>query len=404
MKKILSLLFAFVLIVSVSLPAVSASTKQLVVQFIDVGQGDSILIQSPKGENILVDGGPRKAGKGLVDYLKSLGIKKLDYVIATHPDADHVGGLVSVLNSISVKNFVNSGKAHTTETYNQVLTLVKNKKIKYIEPEIEQILIGNWTSDFYLQTLFADPLAKDTNDASIVLKVGYKDVEFLLMADASTDLEELLVDSYDSLKVQILKAGHHGSNTSSSKYFLDAVQPEVTILSYGKNNSYKHPHSDVLQMLKAAGSKVYSTAESGTIIIKTDGKSYKVSAKEMIVPNKTEHTQPKPQTKPIETPNSLYKNCTELNAVYPDGVAVGHKAYESKHDADNDGWACEPYEGNSVSQPYVPPVVTTPTPTTTQTSFSNCTELKKVYPKGVSSSHPAYQKKFDRDGDGHACE
>ncbi|WP_339212877.1 excalibur calcium-binding domain-containing protein [Solibacillus sp. FSL W8-0372] len=409
MKKILILLFSIVLIVSITMPTASASTKQLEVHFIDVGQGDSILIQTPKGENILVDGGPRKAGKGLVDYLKKLGIKKLDYVVATHPDADHIGGLVSVLNSISVKNFVNSGKAHTTDTYSQILSLVKNKKIKYIEPEIEQIIIGNWTSDFYMQALFADPLAKDTNDASIVLKVGYKDVEFLLMADASEDLEELLVDSYDSLKVQILKAGHHGSNTSSSKYFLDAVQPEVTILSYGKNNSYKHPHSGVLERLKTAGSKVYSTAENGTIIIKTDGKSYKVSAKEMTLPGKTDTKQPpqsKLETKPVETPKSLYKNCTELNAVYPNGVEVGHKAYELKHDADNDGWACEPVEDSSVSQPYVPPVVTTPTPTPTptQTSFSNCTELKKVYPNGVSSSHPAYQKKFDRDGDGHACE
>ncbi|MEK4128551.1 excalibur calcium-binding domain-containing protein [Solibacillus sp. FSL W8-0474] len=409
MRKILVLLFTLVLFVSVALPTASATSKQLEVHFIDVGQGDSILIQTPKGENILVDGGPRKAGKGLVDYLKKLGIKKLDYVVATHPDADHVGGLVSVLNSISVKNFVNSGKAHTTDTYSQILSLVKTKKIKYIEPEIEQILIGNWTSDFYMQTLFADSLAKDTNDASIVLKVGYKDVEFLLMADASEDLEGLLVDSYDSLKVQILKAGHHGSNTSSSKYFLDAVQPEVTILSYGKNNSYKHPHSDVLMRLKAAKSKVYSTAESGTIIIKTDGKSYKVSAKEMIVPGKTDTKQPlqsKPVTKPVEVPKSLYNNCAELNTVYPDEVSIGHSAYESKHDADNDGWACEPLEENTVTQPVsIPTTVTTPsTPTTTQSTFKNCTELKKVYPNGVSSSHSAYQKKFDRDGDGYACE
>ncbi|WP_431812151.1 ComEC/Rec2 family competence protein [Lysinibacillus sp. FW12] len=154
------------------------------------------------------------------------------------------------------------------------MKFIERKNINYIEPEIEQLLIGNWTSDFYLQVLYADPYAKDTNDASIVLKVGYKDVEFLLMADASTDLEDLLVDSYDTLKVQILKAGHHGSNTSTSSKFLKAVKPEVTILSYGKDNSYGHKHNEVLTNLKSAGSKVYSTAQDGTIVITTNGKTY----------------------------------------------------------------------------------------------------------------------------------
>lgn len=399
MRKFLSTIIMLTLVFAFTFPTlgIAASKKdELKVHFIDVGQGDAILIQTPKGENVLVDGGPRKAGKGLVDYLKSLGIKKLDYVVATHPDADHIGGLISVLNSISIKTFVNSGKVHTTDTYSQILKLVKDKKIKYMEPEIEQILIGDWTSDFYLQALYADPLANDTNDASIILKTGYKNVDFLLMADASTDLEELLVDSYDSLKVQILKAGHHGSNTSTSKYFLDAVKPEVTILSYGKDNSYKHPHSDVLQKLKAANSKVYATAESGTIVITTDGKKYSVAAKEMTVPGAIE-------SKPVETPKSLYNNCTELRVVFPNGVALGHPAYESKHDVDNDGWACEPSEDNNnkVTQPYVPPAVTPPS---TQTDFKNCTELKKVYPNGVKRGHPAYQPKFDRDGDGLACE
>lgn len=202
-----------------------------------------------------------------------------------------------------------------------------------------------------MQVLYTDAKAKETNDASIVLKTGYNDIEFLLMADASSDLEELLVDSYDTLKVQILKVGHHGSNTSTSKYFLDAVKPELTVLSYGKDNSYKHPHSDVLQRLKSVGSKVYSTAESGTIIIKTDGKTYNVSAKEMIIPSTTE-TKPA-ETKPVETkptqpeptePKATqtdFKNRTELRKVYPSGVAKGHPAYQSKMDRDIDGWACE---------------------------------------------------------------
>ncbi|HBJ01836.1 MAG TPA: hypothetical protein DDY89_15420, partial [Lysinibacillus sp.] len=149
-------------------PSTPTKKGEMKVHFIDVGQGDSILIQSHDGKNILVDGGPKSAGKTVVSYLKTKGIKKLDYVVATHPDADHVGGLIAVLNSISVGKFVNSGKSHTTETYAQVLKIVEQKNIKYVEPKIGEILLGNWTSDFYLQTLYIDGKASDTNDASIV--------------------------------------------------------------------------------------------------------------------------------------------------------------------------------------------------------------------------------------------
>jgi len=382
-------------------PEAPTKKSEMKVHFIDVGQGDSILIQSHDGKNILVDGGAKSAGKTVVSYLQSKGIKKLDYVIATHPDADHVGGLIAVLNSISVGKFVNSGKSHTTETYAQLLKIVEQKNIKYVEPEIGQILIGSWTSDFYLQTLYVDGKASDTNDASIVLKVGYKDIEFLLMADASTDLEDLLVDSYDTLKAQILKSGHHGSNTSTSSKFIKAVKPEVTILSYGKDNSYSHPHNEVLTNLKSAGSKVYSTAQDGTIVITTNGKTYNVAAKEFNVPE-SKPSQQKPETKSTVPVKESYKNCTELRVVYPGGVMSGHPAYESQHDADNDGWACEPVEDSYTEKPITTPITTPSEPS--RESFKNCTELRKVYPDGVSSSHPAYEKKHDRDGDGWACE
>jgi|GEM_PF-425283 len=382
-------------------PAAPTKKGEMKVHFIDVGQGDSILIQSHDGKNILVDGGPKSAGKTVVNYLKSKGVKKLDYVVATHPDADHVGGLIAVLNSISVGKFVNSGKSHTTETYTQLLKLVEQKNIKYIEPKIGEILIGDWTSDFYLQSLYSDAKAVDTNDASIVLKTGYKNVEFLLMADASKDLEELLTNSFDSLNVQILKAGHHGSNTSTSSKFLNAVKPEVTILSYGKDNSYGHPNNEVLNNLKSAGSKVYSTAQDGTIVIKTNGKTYNVAAKEFNVPE-SKPSQQKPETKPTEPVKESFKNCSELRAVYPGGVMSGHPAYELQHDADNDGWACEPVVDNHTEKPTTTPITTPSEPS--RESFKNCTELRKVYPNGVDSSHPAYEKKHDRDGDGWACE
>ncbi len=378
----------------------SAPTKkgEMKVHFIDVGQGDSILIQSHDGKNILVDGGPKSAGKIVVSYLKSKGIKKLDYVIATHPDEDHIGGLIAVLNSISIGQFVNSGKEYKTETYEQLLKLVKQKNIKYIEPKIEQLLIGGWNTDFYLQSLYVDAKASDTDDASIVLKTGYKNVEFLLMADASAGLEDLLVSSYDTLKVQILKAGHHGSETSSSLKFLKAVKPKATILSYGKDTSYGHPQAEVLSKLKAVGSKIYSTAQNGTIVVTTDGNTFSINAKEFVPPK----VNPVPPvTEPVK---ESYKNCTELRKVYPDGVGVGHPAYDAKLDGDNDGWACEPVKDTNTTEP-APLPEQTPEPTkSTKEYFKNCTELNKVYPNGVQEGHPAYDKKMDRDGDGWACE
>lgn len=200
--------------------------KDMKVHFIDVGQGDSILIQSPDGKNILVDGGTKAAGADVVAFLKTKGVNKLDYVVATHPDADHIGGLISVLNSFAVSNFVNSGKVHTTETYADLLTLINEKNINYIEPTQEDILLGDWNSDFYLQVLYADKEAAETNDASIVIKTGYKDIDFLLMADASSDIEDYLLSTFDEISVNVLKAGHHGSNTSSSAAFINAVKPK----------------------------------------------------------------------------------------------------------------------------------------------------------------------------------
>lgn len=328
------------------LPQKGQAGNDMKVHFIDVGQGDSILIQSPDGKNILVDGGTKAGGNDVVEFLKSKGVKKLDYVVATHPDADHIGGLITVLNSFSVSNFVNSGKVHTTETYLELLTLVDSKNIRYIDPKIGSILIGDWTSDFYLQTLYVDSKAKDNNDASIVIKTGYKGVDFLLMADASSDIEEYLLNTYDDISADVLKAGHHGSNTSSSAEFIKAVGPKATILSYGKDNSYGHPHADVVKNLNAVGSKIYKTATDCNITVTTNGVTHTVS-------NSCKKAETKPVDKPVEEPiiiptpepipstQTKYKNCTELRKVYPNGVERGHPAYESKHDRDGDGWACE---------------------------------------------------------------
>ncbi|MFJ8065260.1 MBL fold metallo-hydrolase [Psychrobacillus sp. NPDC096426] len=285
MKKIISVISAFLIFVTfgctIEMPAPNQETKvetnnttEMSVHFIDVGQGDSILIQSPEGKNMLVDGGKKEAGKDVVTYLQQQGVEKLDYVVATHPDADHIGGLLAVLNSVEIKNFLDSGKEHTTETYETMLQLILDKHIPFIVPNKGDTI--HLDSNVEITVLNTGEDAKDNNEASIVLKVQYEDVSFLLTGDADAGVEKSMINDYN-LKSTVLKAGHHGSDTSSSDAFIRAVQPEVTILSYGENNIYGHPTPVVVTRLKKANSEIYSTAELGNIIVTTDGRGYTVS-------------------------------------------------------------------------------------------------------------------------------
>ncbi|MFT9817924.1 MBL fold metallo-hydrolase [Lysinibacillus sp. NPDC056185] len=251
------------------------------VHFIDVGQGDSIFIESPNGKTMLVDGGVKGAGQKVVSYLKELGVNKLDIVVATHPDADHIGGLIPVLNSIDIGQFYDSGKVHTSQTFEEMLTLIDTKNIPYNVPKTGDSIA--FDDDINVKVLNANENATDNNDASIVLKLAYGNVSFLLTADAGVALEKEMMQ--DDVKATILKAGHHGSNTSSSAEFIQKVHPEVTILSYGEGNKYGHPHAEVVERLQAIGSEIYSTAEAGTVIVSTDGVDYDVNSKEWSPPS-----------------------------------------------------------------------------------------------------------------------
>ena len=348
MKKYLSIIMALILAIGLLPAQGNAATKELKVHFLDVGQGDSILIQAPGGKNMLVDGGTKGQGAKVVSFLKSKGVKRLDYVVATHPDADHIGGLIAVLNAFPVTNFIDSGHVHTSQTYYDLLSLVDKKNIKFTVPkELDKLALD---PNMIIRVLHADEKASDSNDASIVLKATYNKVSFLLMADASTAIEDKIRAKYD-VKATVLKNGHHGSNTSSSAAFISNVKPSVAILSYGKNNSYGHPHLAIEARLKNVGAKTYKTPLDCDITVTTNGVKHSVSnackngkkvtapaAKPAAVP------LPKPAPKPAAKPapvQSQFKNCTELRKVYPGGVRRGHPAYAKKHDRDGDGYACE---------------------------------------------------------------
>ena len=250
---------------------------EMKVHFINVGQGDSILIQTPEGKTLLVDGGKKAAGEKVVAYLKKSGVTTIDRLVATHPDADHIGGLLDVLNEFKVKKVIDSGKDHTSETYIDYLKLVDQKDIPFhIAKTGETVALDPSVNIKVLNSGDTAP-TDENNDASVVLKITYNQFSVLLTGDAPIDVEKQMMQN-DDVSATVLKPGHHGSETSSSMAFLQAVKPKVAVLSYGENN-YGHPNAAVVERLRKVGAKVYSTEASGDIVISTDGKSYSVNAK-----------------------------------------------------------------------------------------------------------------------------
>lgn len=261
-------------------------TKQedLKITFLNIGQGDSILITTPSKKVILVDGGtyPREwssfdAGKHVVvPYLRKHDIKKLDIVIASHPDLDHIGGLLTVLKHFPVDLFIDSGTISTTQTYEDLLKLIKKKNIKYKIAKKETISIGPQVTLQILSPI-SEGFSDHPNNNSIVIKLEYGNISLLLTGDITDIAENIYVEKYGKeLKSNILKAAHHGSNSSSSQIFLDHVQPETAVISVGKNNPFGHPGKDVIDRFKNMNIDIYRTDESGHITISTDGKTYKI--------------------------------------------------------------------------------------------------------------------------------
>ncbi|MEC1180831.1 MBL fold metallo-hydrolase [Metasolibacillus meyeri] len=312
----------------------SVSGNEMSVHFIDVGQGDSIFIQSPNGKTMLIDGGVKGAGKKVVDYLREQGVKKLDYVVATHPDADHIGGLIAVLNSISIGHFIDSGKVHTSQTFEEMLTLVMDKNIAYNVPEKGDRI--DFDKELTTEVIYADENASDNNDASIVLKITYGEVSFLLTGDAGVSIEKQLLQ--ENIQATVLKAGHHGSNTSSSLAFMQAVRPKAVVLSYGQDNKYGHPHAEVIDNALAVESEIYGTAEAGTIVFTTDGVSYETTAAQWTGMGATSLISTKPATK---------KTQVELVSkdLIDEVVVIQNKGSEP---VSLQGWQLVSVEGNQV--------------------------------------------------------
>lgn len=240
----------------------------LTVHFIDVGQGDAILIDSQDFE-VLIDGGNNKDGKAIVAYLKDYIDGNLDLVIATHPDADHIGGLDDVIEAYDVSKIMDSGATRDTKTYEDYWQAAQN------EPNCKVLFDNDMVLDLghgaNLKIIETGDHYKDVNDNSVVAQLNYGEVSVLFTGDMEQEAEAASLSKFG--KVNVLKAGHHGSKTSSSQRFLDILKPEYVVISAGKENSYGHPHKAVLERYLNSGATVYGTFRSGTIVMKTDGHS-----------------------------------------------------------------------------------------------------------------------------------
>lgn len=265
-------------------PTAGLSGSQLLIAVLDVGQADSIFVRSSSGRSMLVDAGNEKADveRVILPYLRNRGVSSLDYLVLTHPDQDHVGGMPALLDSFPVATFVDPvHPGETNQAYLQSLQRVQTKNIKAAKARRGQTGIDLGPDTTVQMLAPEDPLLTDTksfnNSNSVVLRVTLGSVSALLTGDIEQEAEERILGHRDNIRSQILKVGHHGSRYASSDPFLDAIQPEVALISAGKNNSYGHPHSQLLQRLERRQVKIFRTDAHGTIEVTTDGREYRTA-------------------------------------------------------------------------------------------------------------------------------
>lgn len=238
---------------------IDINDNKLRVYYFDVGQADSILIVN-NGNTMLIDAGNNDDGDLVVSNLKKIGIEKLDYVVGTHPHEDHIGGLDVVIKDMDVGTIYMPRTTTNTKTYEDVIDAISSKKKKITVPKIgDTFNVGNAKCEI----MSIENNEKDLNECSIVIRMEYGGISYLFTGDAEKENESARTWP----KTNILKAGHHGSRTGSSQKFLEQIQPDLIIISCGKNNDYGHPHKEAIDRYNKLEAKIYRTDESGNILI-----------------------------------------------------------------------------------------------------------------------------------------
>lgn len=259
-------------------------TEKLTVSFLNVGQADCTLITLGE-ETLLIDAGDAKSGDKIVEYMQKQNIDDIDYFVTTHPHADHIGSAVTVMNHYPVDILLMPDAERTTKTYQNFITYIEEKDCQKIVPNQHDVYnLGNASFEILSPNDF--PYNSNINNASIVLKLNYKDNSFLFMGDAEAPLENALMQNIGAnLKADVIKVGHHGSSSSTTESFIQYVLPEIAVISAGQNNQYGHPAQQILNLLIAMNAEVYRTDLDGTITLTSNGEEITVKTHDDIQNN-----------------------------------------------------------------------------------------------------------------------
>lgn len=272
-------------LIIILLSAHVGSASKIEVNFIDVGQGDAILIRSSEAA-VLIDGGTKTAGRTVVaPFIKELGIEKLDIVVITHPHTDHIGGLIPILEQIPVGRIYADAQVHTSRTYEELLLLIERLQIPFYRaragmkldvPGIDSLTVLHPT----------EPLLPNLNNNSVVLLMEARGFRFLFTGDIEKQAEQLILSHDDCLHADVLKVAHHGSETSSGADFTHAINPKTAVIMVGEGNVYDHPHLSVLLRLTKHNIDIFRTDQHGTISMTIDDEKMEIStykAKQKII-------------------------------------------------------------------------------------------------------------------------
>lgn len=281
MKKLFLTYILIIIIISLLIP--SGKNNYLSIHTIDVGQGDSILIQTPSSKNILIDGGDDNSHHIISSYLKKQNVENIDYIIATHFDSDHIGGLDNIIDKFNVSNIYAPNYESDTVSYQNLINSCLNKNLN-----LQCLSSGDFINiedNINLEVLAPSYIQEENNLNSIVFRLDYKNKSFLFTGDAEASNELNIINSYELNDIDFLKVGHHGSSSSTTSEFVEEVSPDIAVISCGYKNQYGHPHKSTLDTLEKNNVLTYRTDILGNIVFYSDGdtifttKDYKLNKK-----------------------------------------------------------------------------------------------------------------------------